>query len=102
MPAGEKVLPAPVQHPLMFCCVSCAISSPVLEVNMSEERPWYWQWWSTRIVAESVVVMVLLTVGLKLAQNAELFTLSDNLDLAVPTVLGITYMLFRAKQSATV
>jgi hypothetical protein len=46
--------------------------------------------------------MVLLTVGLKLAQNAELFTLSDNLDLAVPTVLGITYMLFRAKQSATV
>ena len=68
---------------------------------MSEERPWYWQWWSTIIVAESVVVIVLLTVGLKLAQNAELFMLPDYVDMAVPTVLGIIYMLFRAKQSAT-
>ena len=57
---------------------------------------------STRIVAESVVVIVLLTVGLRFAQDAALFTLPDSVDLVLPAILGVAYMLFRAKLSATV
>ncbi len=68
---------------------------------MSEEKPWYSQWWNTRIVLESVVVAVLLTVGLNFAQDAELFALPDNVDLAAPTVLALAYMFFRIKQSGT-
>ena len=42
---------------------------------------------------------MLLTIGIRLAQNAELFTLSDPADVALPTVLAICFMFFRIKQS---
>ncbi|MDE0895320.1 MAG: hypothetical protein OSB10_01915 [Planctomycetota bacterium] len=83
-------------------CASLSIvilNNPILEVTMSEGKPWYAQWWNTRIVVETVVLVVLLTIGIRLAQNAELFTLSGSADVAIPTGLAICFMFFRIKQS---
>ena len=61
---------------------------------MAEGKPWYAQWWNTRIVVETVVAVVLLTIGMKFAQNAELFTLSDPAEVAIPIVLALCFMFF--------
>ncbi len=74
-------------------------NNPILEVTMSEGKSWYAQWWNTRIVVETVVLVVLLTIGIRLAQNAELFTLSDRADMFIPTFLALCFMFFRIKQS---
>jgi hypothetical protein len=66
---------------------------------MSEEKPWYAQWWNTRIIVETLVVIVLLTVGYRLLEEANILTLPENVDVFVNTALGLGYMFFRIKQS---
>jgi hypothetical protein len=66
---------------------------------MSEEKPWYSQWWNTRIIVETLVVIVLLTVGYRLLEEANILTLPENVDVFVNTALGLGYMFFRIKQS---